>query len=220
MKKYILFILFNLLVVFSFAQVEVKNPLCENRNNPVGLDVLQPRLSWQLISANRNTRQNAYAIRVAENVEDVVNGKNLVWNSGKIVSDRSVHVRYSGNTLQSAKKYFWQVMVWDNHGKSSSWSEPSFWQMGFLKSSDWKAKWIKAGYEEDTVLRPSPLLRKTFTAIKKIQSATAFITSHGVYESFINGQRIGDAFLTPGFTSYNKRLQYQVYDVTNFLQPG
>jgi alpha-L-rhamnosidase len=92
--------------------------------------------------------------------------------------------------------------------------------MGLLKKDEWKAKWIQAGYVEDTVLRPSPLFRKTFTALKKIQSATLFITSHGLYETFINGNRIGNSYLTPGFTSYNKRLQYQAYDVANNLKTG
>ena len=70
------------------------------------------------------------------------------------------------------------------------------------------------------LMRPSPLFRKEFTASKKISSATAYITAHGMYEAQINGQRIGDAYLTPGWTSYNKRLQYQIYDVTDLLNNG
>ena len=90
--------------------------------------------------------------------------------------------------------------------------------MGLLNPADWKAKWIQAGYTEDSIKRPSPLFRKQFTLPKKVRSATAFITSHGLYEAFINGRRVGNAWLTPGWTSYNKRLQYQVYDVTGLLQ--
>ncbi|MEI9909179.1 MAG: alpha-L-rhamnosidase N-terminal domain-containing protein [Bacteroidota bacterium] len=78
--------------------------------------------------------------------------------------------------------------------------------MALLNAGDWKAKWIEPGYAEDSVMRPSPLFRKQFNTAKKIVSATAYITSHGLYEAFINGKRIGDAFLTPGWTSYNKRL--------------
>ena len=164
--------------------------------------------------------QTAYEIRVGENASDLSKNKNLLWNTGKIVTDQSLHVVYKGAELLSAKKYHWQVRVWDNHGKISAWSEPAFWQMGFLNAQDWKAKWIQAGYKEDTVLWPSPLLRKSFTASKNIKSATLFVTSHGLYESSINVQRIGKAYLTPGFTSFNKRLQYQVYDVTKNLQQG
>lgn len=221
MKKNILSIaIFLSIGLYCHSQVAVANLHCEDRINPIGLDVAQPQLSWQLVSEQRNTMQTAYEIKAAEDAGDLLKNKNLFWNSGKIMTDQSVHVAYAGKALQSAKKYFWQVRVWDNHGKSSAWSEPAMWQIGFLNSSDWKAKWIQAGYEEDTLLRPSPLLRKSFATSKKIKSARLFITSHGLYESFINGQRIREAYLTPGFTSYNKRLQYQVYDVTKYLQQG
>jgi alpha-L-rhamnosidase len=92
--------------------------------------------------------------------------------------------------------------------------------MGILNVTDWKAKWIGPGYTEDSVMRPSPLFRKLINIDKKIVSATAYITAHGLYEAQINGQRISDAYFTPGWTAYNKRLQYQVYDVTNMLTKG
>ena len=129
------------------------------------------------------------------------------------MSGQSVQVPYSGASLESGKKYSGQVRVWDQSGKVSAWSEPFFWQMGLLKPADWKAKWITA-ITEDTLLQPSPLFRKKFTIAKKIASATAYITSHGLYEASINGKRVGDAYLTPGWTSYHKRLQYQQYDIT------
>lgn len=220
MKKCIGLLLLQLYAICCFAQIQAKELLCENLPNPIGIDIIQPQLSWQLSSPKRNVIQVAYEIRVGENINLSKSGKSLQWTSDKVQSNQSVHVVYKGGDLQSAKKYFWQVRVWDNAGNISAWSKPSFWQMGFLKQTDWKAKWIKAGYDEDTLLRPSPLFRKTFAAAKKIQAANLFITSHGLYESFINGQRIGQAYLTPGFTSYNKRLQYQVYDVTKYLQQG
>ncbi len=92
--------------------------------------------------------------------------------------------------------------------------------MGLLQTSDWKAKWIESTSDADTVNGPALLFRKEFTSEKKIVSATAFITTHGMYDAYINGQKLGDAFLTPGWTSYNKRLQYQVYDVTKFIKNG
>src|SRR6201999_2879349 len=97
----------------------------------------------------------------------------------------------------------------DKSGKWSAWSKTAFFQMGQLDAADWKAKWIQPGYIDDPVKQPSPLFRKEFTLSKKIRSATAYITAHGIYEAHLNGKRIGDAFLTPGWTSYNKRLQYQ-----------
>ncbi|MEO6730420.1 MAG: family 78 glycoside hydrolase catalytic domain [Ferruginibacter sp.] len=197
-----------------FSQLSVHHLLIENQVNPVGLDIMNPRFSWQLSSTQRNTLQAAYEIKVATSP----GGNSLVWSSGKVASDRSVFVAYAGPTLQSAKKYYWQVRVWNKDGKASSWSEPAFWQMGLLTPADWKAKWIQPGYTEDSIKRPSPLFRTQFTVAKKLTSAIAFITSHGLYEAFINGRRVGNAWLTPGWTSYNKRLQYQAYDVTNLLQ--
>jgi alpha-L-rhamnosidase len=213
MKK-ILF-LFSLLAFTTLhAQPKVGVMLMENRVNPIGMDVLLPRFTWQLTSDKRNTVQSAYEIKVFDQ------SQKQVWKSGKVTSDQSVHVPYTGEPLKSGMRYTWQVRVWDGAGKGSSWSEKGSWQMGLLNASDWKAKWIKAGGKEDTVNRPSPLLRKTFAAGKKVRSATAYITAHGLYEAFINGKRVGDAVLTPGWTSYNNRLQYQQYDVTELIAQG
>lgn len=220
MKKNFLVLTSLLMSFWCLGQINVKSLLCENRINPLGLDITQPQFSWQINSDRRNVMQTAYEIRVGENEDDLKNGKSLVWHTAKVSSDQSIHVPYAGKELQSGKKYFWQVRAWDNYGKASAWSPPAYWQMGLLNPSDWEAKWIQPAYEEDSVLRPSPMLRKQFSSAKKIKSATAFITSHGLYEAFINGQRVGEGFLTPGWTSYNKRLQYQVYDVTSLLQNG
>ena len=181
--------------------------------NPVGLDILQPRFSWQLSSDKRNVQQLAYEIKV-------VDGKSVAWSSGRQETDASVHVPYAGTALKSGKKYTWQVRVWDNSGKPSLWSSPANFQMALLDPADWKASWIEPGYKEDTVMRPSPMFRKEFTSGKKIVSAMAYITAHGMYEAEINGQRVGDAYLTPGWTAYKKRIQYQVYDVTPLLKSG
>ncbi len=224
MKKNYLFLITLIISVSSAAQVRVQHVLLENKINPIGIDVLSPRFSWQLLSDKRNIMQSAYEIRVGADLPSLTKNKNIIWNSGKVSSDSSVHVVYKGNELQSGKKYYWQVRVWDNTGKTSAWSEVGYWQMGLLKTSglqaDWKAEWITPGYVEDSIMRPSPLLRKEFYADKKIVSATAYITAHGLYEAEINGRRVGDEYLTPGWTSYKNRLQYQVYDVTDLIKNG
>ena len=213
MRKPTLLIIITTCSIISNAQVIVKNLLTENLVNPIGLGEKQPRFTWQLTSDKRDVLQKAYEIRVNA-------GKLLVWNSNKVMSDQSVQVPYGGSALQSGKKYNWQVRVWDNNDKPSAWSEAATYQMTLLDKSDWKAKWISAGYREDSVNRPAVYFRKVFLVDKKVLSATAYITSHGMYEAQINGKKVGDAYLTPGWTSYNKRLQYQVYDVTQLLASG
>ena len=197
------------------AQLLVTNLRCENRINPLGIDMLNPRFSWQLVSDHRNVLQTAFEIRVNDQ-----SGKINVWESGKQEVSQSLFIPYGGPALKSASVYYWQVRVWDNQGNVSAWSGKSFWQTGLLNSSDWKAKWIESGLTSDSVNGPALLFRKQFLSAKKIQSAYAFITVRGMYEASINGKKIGDAFLTPGWTSYHKRLQYQVYDVKAMLNSG
>ncbi len=203
-----------LFISFTYSQVVVQNLLTENKNNPIAIDANIPRFSWQLISDKRNTEQTAYEIKL------IGPGKSNNWNSGKIISNQSVQVAYAGPLLHSNLKYQWQVRVWDQANTISEWSAPASFQMGLLNVGDWSAKWIEPGFKEDEILRPCPLFRKSFAATKKIQSATIYITSHGLYEAHINGKRVGDAYLTPGWTAYQKRLQYQSYDVTDLLQKG
>ena len=195
------------------AQVTVTNLLTENQVNPVSIDIVQPRFSWQLKGGKRNIQQTAFEIKVLQK-------NTAVWSSGKVASAQSVLLPYAGTALQSGRQYSWQVKVWDNNGKASLWSTAAFFKMGMLNAADWKAKWLEAGFAEDSINRPAQYFRKPFDVNKKIQSAYAYITAHGMYEAQINGKRVGDYYLTPGWTSYNNRLQYQVYDVTSLLKNG
>ncbi len=220
MKKCISAFLFCSIITAVQAQVSVSRLLCEYRTDPVGVDERTPRFNWQLQAARRNVSQSAFEVRVAESPADLKKNRNLVWSSGKVASAASVHVKYGGKALEPTRNYYWQVRVWDETGKQSDWSAMAFWQTGLLDPANWKAKWIAAGSVPDTAAGPSPLFRKEFIVAKKVSSATLYITSHGLYEAFINGKKAGDGLLTPGFTSYNKRLQYQAYDVSALVQAG
>ncbi len=212
MKPLIMSIVLLLYTIGSFGQIQVQNLLVENLSNPIGLDAAKPRFSWQITSDKRNIKQTAFEIQVKI-------GKKNVWSSGKVLSESSLFNNYQGAALQSNTRYTWQVKVWDNQGNISEWSNGHF-HTALLSSAEWKAKWISSGIASDTVNGIVPMFRKTFDASKKIVSATAFVTARGLYEAQINGKRIGDAFLTPGWTSYNKHLQYQTYDVTSLLATG
>ncbi|HVW94463.1 MAG TPA: glycoside hydrolase family 78 protein [Mucilaginibacter sp.] len=215
-KFFTLFIALHFAAAAALAQVKVLNPQTENKPDPISIDALKPRFSWQLDGGGRrNVLQTAYEIRAIRTAD-----KHVVWKTGKVQSGQSMYIPYGGEPLVSGQQYSWQVRVWDNSGKASAWSAPATWRMGLLHPEDWKAQWIMPGYPEDSVNRPSPLFRKTFSINKKVRTAIAYITAHGLYEAQINGKRVGDAYLTPGWTSYNKRLQYQAYDVTDMLKPG
>ncbi|MFI2743511.1 family 78 glycoside hydrolase catalytic domain [Zhouia sp. PK063] len=213
--KHIITGIFLLFCMGLHAQIATETLYCENRINPLGLDNVQPKFTWVLSSKKRDKEQSAYQIQVST----APNFSKTVWDSKKVTSNSSVRVAYQGAELQSLQIYYWRIKVWDENGKASKWSETQHWQMGVLHETDWKANWITVGYKEDA-MRESPAFRKEVSIPKTIKHATAIITSHGMYEGFINGEKIGDAYLTPGWTSYNKRLQYQVYDVTKMLHEG
>jgi alpha-L-rhamnosidase len=200
---------------------EVGTLRVEYLETPLGLDVAHPRLSWQLHSSARGVAQRAYQIRVACSEQALRAGQDLLWDSGKIATDQSIQHPYDGPPLQSRQRYFWQVRVWDEHGADLGWSAVAHWEMGLLSPQDWTASWITASSAEDsTKSRQPPILRREFHLSGVVKSARAYVTSHGLYELSMNGQRVGDQVLTPGWTSYNHRLQYQTYDVTDRLKEG
>ncbi|HEY5345424.1 MAG TPA: family 78 glycoside hydrolase catalytic domain, partial [Verrucomicrobiae bacterium] len=128
--------------VRSFAAVAVGELRCEHLQNPQGIDVAQPRLSWLLQSGERNVKQSAYEILVASSEKKLAHNNGDLWDSGKVASDESILIAYAGKTLASREECFWKVRVWDAVGKVSAWSNPALWTMGILATNDWHAKWI------------------------------------------------------------------------------
>jgi alpha-L-rhamnosidase len=180
----------------------------EHLDETLGIRVTQPRLSWRPPAGA--AEQSAYRIRTS-------NG----WDSGRISSAQSVLVPYAGPPLRSAEQVEWQVKVWTDTGESE-WSAPAAFEMGLLAAADWQAEWIIPGESPDGPPgeRPATLLRWEFEVAAPIVSARLYATAHGIYEGFLNGERIGDAELAPGFTQYRTRLQVQTYDITAAVQPG
>jgi len=194
---------------------------CEYRINPLGIDVAVPRLGWQIQSSRRGEQQTAYQIQVAESPADLAAGRSLLWDTGKVASPASIHIPYTGPTLRSGQRCYWRVRIWDADGRATPWGEPAFWEMGLLQAGDWQAEWITPDWDEDTTQsQPAPMLRRTFRLQGPVKAARIYVTSLGLYELHLNGQRVGDGLLTPGWSAYDHRLQYQTYDVTALLRAG
>lgn len=201
------------------ADLKVTAPRTEYAVNPLGIDVRKPRLSWKISSNRRGIIQSGYRIRAAGSESDLTSGRNLIWDSGRVTSADSINLVYGGPDLRSGQRVWWQAQVWDNSGSASGWSAPAWWEMG--KLSDWKASWIEPDLPEDPKKsNPAPMLRRQFRLNGEVRSARAYVTAHGLYEMHLNGRRVGEDLFTPGWTSYNKRLQYQTYDVTDLLRRG
>lgn len=208
------------------ATVTVLNLRCEYRSNPLGIDTPQPRLGWMLRSDHRADFQAAYQVLTASNPKKLAQGDADLWDSGKVMSGESIGVTYAGAPLRSGQRVWWKVRMWDAAGKVSAFSAPAWFEMALLAPSDWQAQWIQrqsAGplteaqmFEDD----PAPLLRKEFTVDKHVARARAYVTGLGYYELRLNGRKVGDQVLDPGWTSYAKRVLYSTFDVTDQVRRG
>ena len=127
---------------------------CEYRVDPLGIDERAPRLSWALESEGRGQVQSAYRVLVARSEEDLESEANLLWDSGRVESDRSVGVEYEGEALRSGSRCLWKVRVWDGAGEPSSYGGPAAFEMGLLERSDWEGDWISLGEGPDEDFEP------------------------------------------------------------------
>ncbi len=243
LKKLFVFIFLVALVLFhnhscnaSEGELSLTDLKCDDRYNPIGIESEHPRFSWIIQATHSDVKQTAYRILVSDDPEKLKQEKGDIWDTGKINSDTSIQVPYAGSTLAPTKKYYWRVKIWDNQGQASDWSEPASWQMGLLAKQDWAdAQWI--GYDElsrrivpaahgggkpewgelrDTL----PILRRGFTVEKPLKQATIFISGLGHFDLHVNGKKIGDHFLDPGWTNYDKAALYVAFDITKELQAG
>ncbi len=221
--KYSLIAIFIFTLFSSTAQsLKVQKLRCDFKEQPI-LDNVRPKLSWQLAVGpdDQDILQTAYRIQVAQDPEALASEKALLWDSQKVKSDASLHRPYKGPELTSRQRLYWRVKVWDNQGRSSRWSAIQSWEMGLLKPEDWQAQWISPAWEEATKqLNPPAMLRKSFFLNKKIRKARLYITAHGIFEAYLNGEKVSEDLFAPGWTSYHQRLQYQTYDVTAWLSAG
>ncbi|MCF7956752.1 MAG: glycoside hydrolase family 78 protein [Phycisphaerae bacterium] len=218
-----------LLVVISYTQSnagiqssgpELLRPAdlrCEYLVNPLGIDVAKPRLSWLCQSSKRGQKQTAYRVLVASSREKLDGNVGDLWDSGKVQSDKSIHVAYDGKGLKSRMQCFWKVCVWDKDSNVSRWSEPAEWSMGLLKPEDWSAKWITNPAPKRL---SHPWLRRRFDLKEYVERAVIHVNTPSYYELRINGKKISPYVLTPGGSQIQKRFLVNSYDVTSLLVKG
>ncbi len=200
---------------------------CEYLINPLGIDEESPRLSWYSDTQERGQYQTAYQIIVASTAEKLNSNDGDLWDSKKVKSNNSINVIYQGKPLSTGLECFWKVRVWDKSDKISEWSKSAKWSMGLLNKFDWKGLWIgldkAVGNDksnENRTILSARMLRKEFKTTKKIRRATAYICGLGLFELYLNGEKIGDQVLAPGLSDYSKRSLYMTFDVTKNLVVG
>ncbi|MEV6418627.1 family 78 glycoside hydrolase catalytic domain [Streptomyces sp. NPDC051662] len=217
---------------------------CDHRATPLGIDEAAPLLSWRLASAHRGDAPLAYRVRVADRAEDLDEGGQPLWDTGRIEDPDAIGAVYAGPALKSRTRYHWRVAVWPAErpdpngaraGAGSAAAEATSWfETAFRTTDEWRASWI--GHDprpipvmdaptegeralDDHGLAPCPTLRRAFTAPAAVR-ARLYVTARGLYEVRLNGTRAGDAELAPGWTDYTRRVQYQTYDVTELVRDG
>jgi alpha-L-rhamnosidase len=200
---------------------------CEYLADPLAIDDPHPRLNWLVQSSERGQRQTAYQVLVSSDTGALAKDRGDLWDSGKVAGDGTTGIVYGGKALGSRQRCFWKLKVWDKDGKASAWSEPASWSMGLLRPGDWKAEYISLRdktpvhkFAKPLYLPPAQQYRKEFAAAKAVRRATVYATALGIYELHLNGQRVGDAWFTPGWSDYHQRAYYNTYDVTAAMKQG
>jgi alpha-L-rhamnosidase len=202
---------------------------CAHQADPLGVAPDRVRLSWRLEGAGIDRAQHFYQLLVTDDADTVA------WDSGRVESAASADIAYRGAPLIPAGRYRWKVRVWDESGRASDWSDPARFEVELDRTSGWHASWIGPSPIREAVtppsgagpvdpvtraLTPAPYLRRAFTVDQPVASARLYVTALGLYEARLNGRRVGDGFLTPGWTDYSRRIAYQTYDVTRLLAEG
>jgi alpha-L-rhamnosidase len=222
-------LLFSIIFCFQLHATSSLQPAsltCEYIENPLGIDTKSPRLGWNFASNEQNQYQLAYEIIVSDNLSSINKDIGNVWATGKISSAENIQIAYAGKALQSFTRYYWRAKVYNAKNEASEWSNINWFETAMFSQSDWKAQWISDGsknpehdedyYKEDRM----PLLRKSFSANKKIASARLYISGVGYYEAYLNAKKISSNMLDPGFTTYRKQVMYVVHDITSLIKKG
>ena len=195
----------------------LENLRCEYTSNPIGVFTQHPVLTWNARHLKRGAFQKAYRVVASSSLNNLENEQYDKWDSGKVENRENAFLKYDGETLHSAERVFWRIIIWDNDDLPSGWSAPAFFEMGLLHRSEWRGRWMSflGGMHGNGIM-----LRREFSLKNKPVKARAYICGIGYYELRLNGEKVGDKLLDPGATDYSKTLLYSIYDVTEDLDEG
>ena len=221
------------------ANISIDYLRCENRVEPLGIDITSPRLSWILNSDQRGQKQTAYRVLVASDEKVLAKNTGDLWDSGKVNSEKTNTIYYEGKELATGMNCFWKVMIWDADGNASGWSEPAKWTMGMLDSQDWQGKWI--GYDSPDTVERTPVamtkamwiwdradsivaaepgevyFRKEYDIkdLNDVESIMCYATADDYCELYINGSRV---VLGTGFDRGHSRLYELEVELSTFAR--
>ncbi len=218
----------------------------DNDPEPLGLDHGTPAFSWIPLAQGRNASQAAFRILVAGSPENLNRETGILWDSGRVTSDRTREILYSGEPLAPASIFWWKVGLWEAGTTDGQWCPPARFGTGLFQKSDWTADWIGRGPKTEprldferldkdfikqtadsgsakdkiNVENESALLRTEFVITKPASRAFVYVCGLGFYRLRINGKRVGNNVHTPSKTDYRQQVQYDAYEVTGMLAEG
>ncbi|RLD71703.1 MAG: hypothetical protein DRJ10_19215, partial [Bacteroidetes bacterium] len=204
----LLILLFSTSKCSNTNNLAIKSLHCEYLENPLGIDIETPRLSWKTQTNNDNIQQKAWQVLVSSDKAKLENNEGDLWDTDTVFSNQSTQIKYAGKALHSGQKAYWKVRIWDQNDNVSQWSKIATWEMALLNQSDWKAKWIG---DKDFIkpelgqANPALYLRKSFEIKDIPENARVYISGLGYYELYINGKKVGDHVLSPNQTNYDKK---------------
>ena len=203
-------IVFNSCIIFKKSDVQVCDLRIDSQITPIGIDNKTPSFSWKLKSNERNCTQSSYQIEVLD-----VRTCQTCWDSGSVLSDNSIKVKYSGMPLLPSNTYVWKVRVKDNKGELSVWSDLNSFTTGLFNENDWKASWISTVDSQY-----APIFLKEFVLNEEPDQALIYVNCQGYYELYINDQKVGNDVLSPAVSDFRYTNYYLTYDIRKYLKAG
>lgn len=220
----------------DISSVKVSGQYCNYEVSPEGVYPSQPCLSWDLVSSHKGSEQKEYRLLISDNPKQLAEGDGNIYDSHWVNDRAKQAVLPQSVLLKSGKRYYWKVKIRDEKGALSEWSQTDSFVTSLRDTKEWgDAIWVSnEELPEDKVLKQAipnykdfevmvnrlPIFRKELSLKKEIKSAVAFVCGLGSFHMHVNGKQVGDNFLQPAWTNYEKSCEYMTFDITKMLKRG